>query len=167
MFMAKAKKKKKITKKKARKANKIDIKPKPPRNNKGQLTSGWGRGSKQVKKKTLKVKKKKALRAANGQLLPGTPSISTGRPKDRSFMDDFRQAIREVEKEKRLSLLKRFVRKAYDDNRVMISCIDRLLPALKAIQIQEVPGDGMSEEEKEEIRKEHKRRFEGLYNAHN
>lgn len=142
---------------------------KPPRNAKGQLLSGWGKGSKQVKKKKVVVaKKKKALRAADGKLLPGTPPLNpTGQNHVTSHLDEFKSAMKEVEGEKRKTLMKHFCERAFISDRILAIWVERVLPALKAIQIQEVPGDGMSEEEKEEIRKEHRERFEGLYNAHN
>lgn len=166
--MIKAKKKKHKTKKKHKKRDGIAKVLKPPRNSKGQLISGWGKGSKQIKKKEAKKKAKKktvkVLRAADGKLLPGTPSLNpAGGPVGTTHLDEFKVAMREVEKTKRKTLMKHFCERAFKSDRVLCIWVDRVLPSLKAIQVQEVPGDGMSEEEKEEIRKEHKKRFEGLY----
>ena len=148
------------TKKKKKKQVRIAKAPKPPRNSRGQLTSGWGRGSKQVKKKKLIVKKKKALRAANGQLLPGTPSLNpTGANQATSHLDEFKAAMKEVEEEKRKTLMKHFCERAFISDRVLCVWVERVLPSLKAIQTQEVPGGDISEEEAAEWREEMNRRF--------
>lgn len=158
---------KKKTKSKKQSLDKQAKSKKPARNAKGQLTSGWGKGSKQVKKKVVVKKKKKVLRAANGTLLPGNTANPEGRKPGTTHLDEFKLAMKEVETKKRKTLMQHFCEQAFVSDRILAIWVERVLPALKAIQIQEVPGDGMSEEEKEEVRKEHKRRFEGLYGNNN
>lgn len=101
----------------------------------------------------------KVLRDGKGRLLPGGLSINPGgRKKGDSFMDEFKQAMKEVEKSKRKSLLKHFVEKAYDDNRILVACIDRILPALKAVEISG-GMDVMDMESAQKIQEELRKRF--------
>ncbi len=64
-----------------------------------------------------------------------------------------------VEKKKRKSLLVHFIEKAYEDNRVLIACVDRILPALKAIEFAGVVGSSMSDELAKSIQDTLKERF--------
>lgn len=50
-----------------------------------------------------------------------------GRPKSPE-VEELRAAIREVEKGKKTKLLKHFVKKAYEDNRVLIALMKKILP---------------------------------------
>lgn len=97
---------------------------------------------------------KQVKRNEKGQIVAGSGANNPkGRPKGISFMDDFRVAIQTVQRQKRVSLLEHFVSKAYEDKRVLIACIDRLLPALKAVQgVIACVDDMMDDETAEAIR---------------
>lgn len=55
---------------------------------------------------------------------PGGP----GRPKGSAYMDELKQAIKEVEKEKKKSLFKRVIERAYISDSVMIAVLKKFVP---------------------------------------
>lgn len=110
-------------------------------------------------KTETETQKVEVLRAPDGKFLPGTGGNPLGRPRGTSFMDTFKLALKEVEKEKRKSLLRHFIEQAYVDNRVLIAAIDRILPALQSIAFAGVVGPLMTDEECESIRETLKTRF--------
>ncbi len=73
-------------------------------------------------------------RNSKGQFKKGFTANPNGRPKDTSFMDEFRLALRTTEKKQRMTILEHFCAQAYTDNRVLTACVDRMLPALKSIE---------------------------------
>jgi len=159
--MAKTKKKNKKTKKKAKKLGVVAKPPKPPRNSQGQLTSGWGRGSKQVKKK-LKAKKKKLARRADGTLLPGQASLnSQGFKVGSSRSDELAAAFRRVEEKQDKSFLDMCVEKAYEDTAMAIALLRKVHPDLKAIEMLTGSADSIPDEEAAEWREEMNKRFKG------
>ena len=114
------------------------------------------------KQHKLRAKIKKAsevFRAADGKLLSGSVLNPAGRSKGTSHIEEFKLAMKEVEKEKRKSLMIHFCERAFVSDRVLCVWVDRVLPALKAIQTQDVPGDAISDEEAKRWREEMKRRF--------
>lgn len=152
MFMAKAKKKKK-------KQVKVAKSKKPPRNAKGQLTSGWGKGSKQVKKKLI-VKKKKAKRDSKGHLLPGTPALNpAGRPAGTSRIDELNMAMHRIEEKKGQSFLDMCFEKAYKDTAMAVAILRKVHPDLRAIEMLAGSADLIPNEEAAEWRDEMNRRF--------
>lgn len=158
--MVKAKKK---TKKKAKKQASVAKLPKPPRNNKGQLISGWGKGSKQVKKK-LKAKKKKPARRANGTLLPGQPSLyPEGGKVGTSRLNALLTSIARVGTQHDKDFLDMLVERAYgDDTPMAIAILNRLLPSLKAIEMLTVSTDAMADKEAEAIRAKKQEEFKAI-----
>ena len=114
----------------------------------------------------MRAKKKKTtkpLRDSKGWILPGSPSLNpAGRSKGTSHIEEFRQAMREVEKTKRKKLMVHFCERSFVSDRVLCVWVDRVLPALKAIQTQEVPDDLISDEEAKKWREEFNQRFRGL-----
>lgn len=155
--MVKAKKKNKKTKKKTKKRGRIVNTP-PPRKANGQLISGWGRGSKQIKKKKPKIKVK---RNALGHILPGERLNPVGGPKSTSRIDALNAAITRVEKEKNQSFLDMCVKKAWDDTAMATAILKKLHPDLRAIEQLNIPCDSMADKEAAEIRERMKKRFGG------
>jgi len=96
--------------------------------------------------------------------MSGSASMpGAGRPKAKdSFMALFLQAKAEVEIAKKKSLLVHFIERAFKNDKVLIACIDRILPALKAIEISGGDfRDSMSEEMIAQIQKKLSDRFSG------
>ena len=144
---------------------------KPQRNGKGQLLHGWGQGSKQVKKKALpsmhihaaqikkKKKKKKALRGYHGRLLPGTPSLNPGGGPRGSKINTLMAAIADVQNARGKDWLMHQIEKSYDDTSLAICLLNRLYPALRAVEMLTLPGDLIPDEEAEKWREEFNQRF--------
>lgn len=156
--MVKAKKK---TKKKAKKQGVVDKTSKPARNAKGQLVSGWGRGSKQVKKKKkVTAPKKKHKRRADGTLLPGQSALhlNTGHTKY-GRTTELDNAIARVEEKKDQSFLDMCIEKAWDDTAMAIAILRKKYPDLRSVEQLTVPTDDLSNEEAEKWREEFKERF--------
>ncbi|MHC4535464.1 MAG: DUF5681 domain-containing protein [Planctomycetota bacterium] len=103
----------------------------------------------------MKNKKRQVMKDAKGRFMKGYSANPAGRPKGTSFMDEYVQALRETEKNKRKSLLRHFIEKAYEDNRVLIAAVDKILPSLKAIdmQVEETMSDQQAALIREQIRK--------------
>ncbi len=155
-------KKKKLVAKK-RKPKKATGKKLPERNPNGTLKHGWGKGSHNTKKLAKKKSPKKdssIKRRRDGTLLPGQCLNPAGAGTKFALQrNELQKAIEEVETERGDSWLKELIRKSYTDTALAIALLSRLYASLKAIQVQESPGDSMSEEEKAEIRKEMRLRF--------
>lgn len=95
---------------------------------------------------------------AKGRFLPGN-KYGAMKPRRAKYMDEFVAAMRETEYKKRKSLFLHFLERAYKSDRVLVACIDRILPALKAIELS--PGrESMPEEQAAKIRKRLKERFD-------
>lgn len=152
---------KKKAKKTRRKQVEIAQSSKPQRNTKGQLVHGWGRGSKQVKKKSKKEEaKKKPLRAKNGQLLPGQVLNPKGRGTGTTRLDALLVSISRVETKKDKAFLDMIVERAYEDDTPMaVAILNRLLPSLRAIEMLTIAADSTSNEEAEKIKREMLNRF--------
>ncbi len=102
---------------------------------------------------------KKILRDSRGLFVKGTAGASPGRPKGTSFMDEFLQAKATVEKRKRKSLLVHFCERAYEDDRVLIACVDRILPALKSVEFIGSVDTSMTDELAASIQKKLAERY--------
>lgn len=112
---------------------------------------------KKVKKKTKS--KSKPKRNKDGHFLPGESGNLRGRPTDTSFMDEFREAMATTEKKKKKSLLLHFCERAFVNDKVLIACVNRLLPVLSSIDVQTTIESSMFDETAESIRKKLVTRF--------
>ena len=134
---------------------------------------------KKTKKKTKKkVKKKKATnekqkpkvkRTAEGKYPAGVSGNPNGRPKGSSnkfSIKELVQAIRDVEEERKMPLLKHFVNGAYDNPTVLIALAKKLLPDLKSIEGLLATYDAtMTDEVAEAIRKKLLKRYGNISTA--
>ena len=65
---------------------------------------------------------------------PGKSGNPKGRPKKGSTdSDDLQKAIKKVAKEKRIDVYEQFVRRAYENDAVLISVIKKMIPDLKHV----------------------------------
>ena len=152
---------KKKTKKKTKKRAVIGIASKPPRNKKGQLIAGWGKGSRKLSRQDKKKEAAaaKVLRAKNGRLLPGAQLNPTGSGRSQVYRSNLMAAIREVENDKGTPWLEDLIKRSYKDSQLAIAILGRLYPQMKAIEMSSTLADSMEDNEAEEIRKEFKKRF--------
>ena len=65
---------------------------------------------------------------------PGVSGNPNGRP-SKPEIDDLRAALDKVKEEQNLSLLEHLVRRAYEDNSVLIALARKLLPDLKSTDL--------------------------------
>ncbi len=153
---------KKTVKKIKKLVKKVSVKPirSIKRNSKGQLLKGCGAlNPKGGGAKDKSYSNKPIMRTSQGKLMTGSGSLNPrGRKKGDTFMDEFRLAMRTVQRRKRKSLLEHFLEKAYSDNRVLIACVDRILPALKSVEVYGSVGT-MDEETAKTIQDKLKKRF--------
>lgn len=151
---------------------------KPPRNSKGQLTSGWGKGSHKKSEKvkpvplmseaakasrTSKVSKSSKVhteRAKNGRLLPGSNLNPAGRGHSEQRRTALLLAIREVEVVVGKPWLADLIKRSYSDSQLAVAILGRLFPQLKAVEMTSSVDDSMADEEAAEMREEMKRRFQ-------
>jgi len=149
-----------IAKKKKQTQGIVDEVSKPQRNDKGQLLHGWGQGSKQVKKKVKSKKvKKKVLRGYHGRLLPGTPSLNPAGGPRGSKINTLMAAIADVQNARGKDWLIHQIEKSYDDTALAICLLNRLYPALRAVEMLTLPGDLIPDEEASKWREEFNQRF--------
>lgn len=75
-------------------------------------------------------------RRKDGRLIKGTASLNPkGRPPGNSYFDEFRIALSAVERNKKQTLLRRFIERAWENDKILSSVVDRMLPKLSSMQI--------------------------------
>lgn len=87
-------------------------------------------------------KKRKSSRDKKGRFTKGNP----GKPKGATShftIAVLEDAIREVEKEKKKNLFKHFVKRALDDDGVLVALMRKLVPDLKQTTLE--PGAGIED----------------------
>jgi len=67
---------------------------------------------------------------------PGESGNPRGRPK-KSISEMLEKAIKKVQKDKDCTLLEHFVRRAYEDDRVLIAVMKKIIPDLKVLDVKE------------------------------
>ena len=96
----------------------------------------------------------------NGRFLPGISGNPQGRKLGSGYMEEFRRVLADKEKAKKKTILGHLIERAFDDDRVLIAVVDRMLPTLKAIEMSGSVGVGMlSDEEAQAIRDELKKNY--------
>ena len=95
-----------------------------------------------------------------GHMLPGQRLNPGGRPPGSNFLQEFIDAKNCVEKEKKQSLLKHFLRRAWESDKVLIACVEKILPSLRAIELTTSPSEWMSDEIASSIRDKLKERYD-------
>jgi hypothetical protein len=75
-------------------------------------------------------------KTVNGKFKEGNPG-GPGRPRGSAYIEDLRQAIEEVEAEKKKSLWKRLVERAFIKDSVLIAIVKKFIPDLKSLEIKD------------------------------
>lgn len=115
-------------------------------------------GVKQEKKK--KKAPGKGRDPKNGRFLPGISGNPKGRPLGSGYIDEFKNVLAAKEKAEKKSILEHLIERAFDDDRVLIAVVDRMLPTLKAVEMSGSVGVGMLlEEEAKAIQDELKKNY--------
>ncbi len=82
-------------------------------------------------------------KTVNGKFKEGNPG-GPGRPRGSAYIEDLRQAIEEVEAEKKKSLWKRLVERAFIKDSVLIAIVKKFIPDLKSLEIKDGGQDKLN-----------------------
>lgn len=115
------------------------------------------------KKKASKGRKKPVKHAngrnGRGQFLKGVSGNPNGASKGWiSYRAEFDAILRDVEKKTGKKILRLFIERAYEDPKVMMAVVDKMLPSLKSVEMTDAISD-MDDREAKNIRKRMKERF--------
>jgi len=115
-----------------------------------------------AKKTPVKTGTKQAGRdKKTGKFLPGVSGNMQGRPKGSSFLQEFRDVLAKVESEEGKLLLEHLIRKAFENDAVLIATVGKMLPQLKAVEMTSAPDSGkLSDEDAQQIIDSYNRRCE-------
>lgn len=102
-------------------------------------------------------------KTAQGRFIKGSPGANAGTKKSRRnrlTMKDLLIALEHVEAKMNLSILEHFVRRAYEDNPVLIALMKKLLPDLKSIEQFSIGSSmEMDEQTARDVQEEFRQRF--------
>lgn len=162
--MAKAKKKP-LTKKQSRKnkfnehnnkSNKVVSTKRKPNSKRNKL-------DKQGSSPRTPAKQKARNPSGKGGFVKGKSGNPNGRPPNgQTKMDTLLKAIGYYQMGGKLdpkNPVHQFIRRAFKNDNVLIAMMRKIYPDLKAIEQVTFPGDTVSQEEEERIRKEYEKRF--------
>ncbi len=117
--------------------------------------------------KKKKQKPKEGRHPKTGRFLPGfCPNPKGGPRKGEAKLDRLLDAVDRVQNKLNKSILDHFVERAFKKDIVLIALMKKLIPDLKAIQIEGYLQEGMTSEKAKQIRQVFKERFDKIMENH-